>query len=185
MLPCAHCEQAPREKGDGLCSDCGQYPRCKGCEIIFGVGVSKEACDGYCETCIDFKDRIKSNCVICGERKPTTESYFKRNGNFCVPCSTEATRHAADPTTFTPIELATIFKKFRAKENRDTPEGGHLASALYAVQRATDERKYKEMDRVRKKGSRARVRVPVIKGTTTDGSSSEGLVRGEGEEIFA
>lgn len=180
MLPCAHCEEAPREQ-DGLCHQCAQYPRCIGCGVIFGIGTSVPFTGGYCESCYDFEHHIKANCICCGRPKPTTISYFRRNGNFCIACSTEALKHAANPTLFTQSEYNALIRFLIPEdEGADAPQSGYSPEVMRFVSGGGGRIAHAKMARIYAQRTRIRIGIHDTQSDDTEGDPPKTRVRRHG-----
>ena len=156
MLPCAHCEDAPRQQ-DGLCRQCLKYKRCSGCEVIFGLGASEPFFGDRCESCFNFESNIKPNCITCGRPKPTTIPYFRRNGNFCLSCSASALKNAAHPTVFTDAEYGSIIRRINPQEEgSEPPEGRYSGEDVSFVSGGGKQPKHTKVARFHEKRTRGR-----------------------------
>ncbi len=92
---CLHCNSRPQVPGEMLCEKCLAYPKCEGCQVIFGEGFSRPSRTNpnRCDSCLYLEDNVGFFCEIDGKRLPlfyspnTNTLHFIVRGNFCGHCN--------------------------------------------------------------------------------------------------
>lgn len=92
---CFHCEIRPQVNKEMLCDVCIAYPKCEGCQVIFGDGFAKpsKTNPNRCDSCLYLEDRVDFYCKLCHKRLPLFYSpnvntlHFIVRGNFCGHCN--------------------------------------------------------------------------------------------------
>lgn len=110
---CLHCGEREQMDADMLCSVCADYPKCEGCQVIFGIGICKPSMENpnRCDSCLDFEDNIAFFCKGCHKRLPlfyspnTNTLHIVVRGNWCGNCNN-----------------ACAIEARRARDREETPE---------------------------------------------------------------